>query len=499
LPSNSDIGTAETVNRFVNEGLLITKDALELLRRSATREIYEKVVSNAVRMAKEERASTVEVKHISAAFALSKVEAAETGRIRTVPFAKDVEPQVELLYNPSDIIPASDSVESRVRYFRSRFERLERILRSRPDFSSATPVKEITGGDSRGLYKTIVMVTKKENRRLVAEDLSGSATLVFPKRASPDLEEKLSYLTVDMVVGLEVRKFQGVLVINDVLLPDVPDTPAVKARVPIVSVLISDLHVGSNFFLEKELASFIEWLSGTKGTASSREIAGSVKYVIVAGDVADGVFVYPRQESELKIVSLEEQYGKAAEMLSKVPDHVHIIIGPGNHDIVRDAAPQPPIPDELLEELASERGNVTLVGSPAQVSLHRVKFLVYHGQSLEDVAASIPSVEYSRPHDGMRLLLRARHVAPVYGGNTQICAEGEDDLVISNKPDVFHAGHVHVAGISSYRGTQIVNSGTWQDTTPYQANLGIRATPATFGVHFMKEGKSTLLALTDVV
>ncbi|HYA21922.1 MAG TPA: hypothetical protein VEG31_01920, partial [Thermoproteota archaeon] len=63
----------------------------------------------------------------------------------------------------------------------------------------------------------------------------------------------------------------------------------------------------------------------------------------------------------------------------------------------------------------------------------------------------------------------------------------------------FHAGHVHVAGVTSYRGTQIVNSGTWQGKTSYQLNLGIEPTTASLGVHFMKDGTSRLMFLKDLV
>jgi DNA polymerase II small subunit len=50
-------------------------------------------------------------------------------------------------------------------------------------------------------------------------------------------------------------------------------------------------------------------------------------------------------------------------------------------------------------------------------------------------------------------------------------------LVIDTVPDVFHAGHVHVIGSSEYRGTLLVNSGTWQGQTSFQMNMGLEPTP----------------------
>jgi len=499
LPSNSEIPASDVVNRILSEGLFISKDALDLLRKSASKDVYERAVISAIQMARQERANTVELRHVMAAMSVSKGEVVEVGVKAREALGKEIEPEVEVMYSPRDTMPMSDSVSSRVDYFQSRFRQLQRILMSRPDFNSPVPVGEISKMNSQASFKTIAMILRKDNRRLEVEDLKDSATLYMPKNPSPELEEKLSYLVVDMVVGLELRKFQGVVFINDVVLPDVPDTPPKKTRDAIVTLLLSDLHVGSQYYLEKEFAKLAEWLSGRIGTASSQSIANAVKYVIVAGDIVDGVFVYPKQERELKIVSLEKQYEEALKALYRLPEYIHLIIGPGNHDVVRDAIPQPPIPKEFLGDFVTERGNATIVGNPAQVSLHQVRFLIYHGQSLEDIVASVPGIEYSRPHDGMKFLLRARHLAPIYGGNTQICTEGEDDLTIPFKPEVFHAGHVHVAGITSYRGTQIVNSGTWQGKTSYQQNLGIEPTTASLGVHFMKDGISRLMFLKDLV
>jgi DNA polymerase II small subunit len=77
----------------------------------------------------------------------------------------------------------------------------------------------------------------------------------------------------------------------------------------------------------------------------------------------------------------------------------------------------------------------------------------------------------------MKLLLRARHLSPVFGERTPIAPEQEDMLVIDDVPDIFHAGHVHIIGVDRYKGTLIVNSGAWQSQTRYQATMGIVPTP----------------------
>ena len=73
----------------------------------------------------------------------------------------------------------------------------------------------------------------------------------------------------------------------------------------------------------------------------------------------------------------------------------------------------------------------------------------------------------------MKLLLKSRHLSPVYGKRSSSLPAEEDELVISDIPDTFHSGHIHVIDSESYRGTLILNSGTWQSQTPFQAKMGI--------------------------
>ncbi len=49
--------------------------------------------------------------------------------------------------------------------------------------------------------------------------------------------------------------------------------------------------------------------------------------------------------------------------------------------------------------------------------------------------------------------------------------------MIDEVPDIFHSGHVHTVEADNYRGTLILNSGTFQGQTKYQANMGVVPTP----------------------
>ena len=167
----------------------------------------------------------------------------------------------------------------------------------------------------------------------------------------------------------------------------------------------------------------------------------------------------------------------AEELLRKVPGHIQIVLAPGNHDAVRQALQQPAVAVDMAVSLYS-MDNVRWVGDPAYVKLHGVTFLIYHGKSLDDVIATTPNLAYDRPTDAMKLLLKARHLAPTYGKRTALSPELRDYMVVDQVPDVFHVGHVHTYGELSYRGTLLVNSGTWQAQTSFQQNMGLEPTPS---------------------
>jgi len=186
----------------------------------------------------------------------------------------------------------------------------------------------------------------------------------------------------------------------------------------------------------------------------------------------DGVGVYPGQEMQLSERNVRGQYALAKEFLQRIPKHMKIVIVPGNHDPVRQALPQPAVALDVAGPLY-ELENAVHLGGPANVKLDGVNFLIYHGRSLDDVIATVPNLTYDRPAEAMEVLLKARHLAPTYGKRTALSPELRDMLVIDPVPDVFHAGHVHTLDVASYRGTLIVNSGTFQAQTPFQMNMGL--------------------------
>ena len=243
-------------------------------------------------------------------------------------------------------------------------------------------------------------------------------------------------------------------------------------------MFLSDLHIGSNKFMDSAFNRFLDWLGGQSGMLSEEdeEIIRRLKYVIIGGDVVDGVGVFPNQEYELVEQNIYKQYQMVSEKLKLVPKHLQMFVIPGNHDATRQALPQPMIPKKYAESLYA-LPNMKMLGDPCLFKLHGVSVLAYHGRSLDDVLATTPGLSYEKPEEAMKVLLRARHLAPIFGLRTPIAPEVQDHLVIDEVPDIFHAGHVHTVGYERYKSTLIINSGTWQAQTGYQANLGISPRP----------------------
>src|ERR1700674_2669714 len=170
----------------------------------------------------------------------------------------------------------------------------------------------------------------------------------------------------------------------------------------VYAVMLSDLHIGSKLFLADDFSRFLAWLNGRLGDL---DIVERIRYVIIAGDVVDGIGVYPGQEDQLSERKLRRQYVVANGFLAQVPKHMKLLILPGNHDPVRQALPQPSVSADVAGPLYALENAIHL-GGPANIKLDGVNFLIYHGRSLDDVIATVPDLTYDRPVEAMEVLLK---------------------------------------------------------------------------------------------
>jgi len=154
--------------------------------------------------------------------------------------------------------------------------------------------------------------------------------------------------------------------------------------------------------------------------------------------------------------------------LDELPDHITPIMLPGNHDAVRPAEPQP-----VLDPLIQQRFNSTVhVGNPCRVELNGIDVLSYHGKGMDDLIPQMDNVTYETSIEGMKEMLRKRHLAPMWGERNALSPEEDDQLVIDKPPDIFVTGHTHSHGFQWYRGVPLVVSSTMQGQTDFMNMLG---------------------------
>ncbi|MDH3312581.1 MAG: DNA-directed DNA polymerase II small subunit [Nitrosopumilus sp.] len=380
--------------------------------------------------------------------------------------------EIKVLSEPTSKITSGEGVKGYNALFSSRFNKLKRIISDRPEskmLKSAASVKTAKSDDD--IYVCGLVTARNIERditKLILEDPSGTFEgIIFDN----ELQKTANTLLIDQFVmaRISLGKNSG-YIIKDLILPDIPDQAKNKSESEAYAVFLSDLHIGSKYFMEEEFSEFVSWLS------SPDPVARKIRFVLIGGDVVDGVGIYPNQDKELVCQTIQEQLKKVEDLIDKIPKNVKIIIMPGNHDPGRRALPQPAIPKKYNSGLW-ERENVVMVGNPAMVSLNGVKIMMFHGQSIDDIVKTTPGLSYDKPTNVMRHLLRARHLSPIYGSQTPIAPEVEDLLVIEDIPDIFHVGHVHRAELDMYKGILLVNSGSWQKQTPFQASVGMTPNP----------------------
>ncbi|WP_407067183.1 DNA-directed DNA polymerase II small subunit [Haloarcula regularis] len=355
-----------------------------------------------------------------------------------------------------------------VAVFRDRYEKLASKLRGRVNHRPTDAIEAMGGGSEAALIGMVsdIRSTASGHWLVELEDTTGTfPCLVMKDRPIADL---VQHLLFDEVIAVEgtLADDGGILFVDSLYFPDVPRThePSTADR-PVQAALISDIHVGSQEFMADAWHRFTDWLHTPE--------AERVEYLLIAGDMVEGVGIYPDQDEELDIIDIYEQYERFSEYLKEVPGDMEIRMIPGNHDAVRLAEPQPGFDEELRDIMTAH--DATIHSNPSVVTVEGVSVLMYHGVSLDEVIAELPDEEasYEDPHEAMYHLLKKRHVAPQYGGHTRLAPEKKDYLVIEDVPDVFHTGHVHKLGWGEYHNVLALNSGCWQAQTDFQKSVNI--------------------------
>ena len=408
----------------------------------------------------------------------------------------DSKEELQIIMDITSCSTCDGSIENFTNYFRDRFRTLRRIIKSHVEMSGPIKINKAAYQDRD--MKIIGMVsdvnkTKNGHLGITVEDDTGEI-FVFIHKDSEFIDEAVLKDEVIGFVGKVSSNSRGpgrekslMFIPSSIHRPRTPVTKTQRRSTEDIEVaFLSDIHVGSSHFLQEAWERFIEWINSPE--------AGKVKYVIVAGDMVDGIGIYPNQENELTILDIYKQYEELARLMDKIPKHMKIIMQPGNHDAVRPAEPQPALSEKLRKPFGE---NYIFVGNPCYFSIAGVEILSYHGRSIDDLVATIPGVEYDDPVPPMQEMLKRRHMAVTYGAKTPLAPEVKDYMIINPVPDIFVTGHVHRTAVNRQAGLTMINASAWQSQTPFQKMHNFHPDPAKVIITNLKTGRCKILDFLD--
>jgi len=408
-------------------------------------------------------------------------------------------PKPDVVYPAVQVIshynkkPKKRTYQDFVQHFNTRFRGMERILRQRKELSAVLSIDKL-GQRGREKVSIIGFVLEKRDTKndhiiLEIEDRSGSVNVLFSKNKQA-LHEQAQDVCLDEMVGVIGTLSDDIIFADELFIPGVPVQNELKKSPDEVYMLcISDMQFGNRKFYEKEFSTMLDWLSGNHGSEEQKRIARLTKYVIIAGDVVEGVGVYPSQEGDLSVPDIYEQYKLADEVLSRIPEDKHIVIIPGNHDIGRLSEPQPRLPSELFQKL-SKRNNTLFLSNPSVVRIHQSQVfpgftcLLYHGGSFfyygNNIMRLFREGSMSNPCAIMQYLLNRRHLAPTHTSTLYVPDAEEDQLIIQDIPDFFITGHLHTTQSKTWNGITLLSCSCWTPMTEYQLKAGLIIDPGKF-------------------
>lgn len=370
-------------------------------------------------------------------------------------------------------LKVNSSVEDFRSMFANRYEKLARMISVSGTMRGSTDIKNSKrmSGEVRivGMVSSID-TTRNGHKRLVLEDLEDSIQGIIMKDKGPASELILQDEVIGVVGSISQGKGDPVIFVNEIIRPDIPyHVIDDRGKEPSFVGSLSDIHVGSKTFRKDDFRRMIKWIE------RSEKEAANLRYLILSGDVIDGIGVYPGQENDLEIINPLDQYDMLGSLLQDLPEDVQVFIMPGNHDTVRLAEPQPEFTGKIKDLLPE---NAVMLPNPYTLTLEKRNVLIYHGMSLNDMVELVPGANFTSIGKAIDEILRRRHLSPKYGGKTPLMPTPVDYHVIEKVPDIFITGHIHSHYLGNYKGVRYVNSSTWQSQTEYQRMMNFAPNPS---------------------
>lgn len=365
-------------------------------------------------------------------------------------------------------------VEDFLNLFLDKYQALFNILKKREGFLPIT-IEEAKKESKNKKVDIVGMVvekktTKKGNLLLTVDDPTGKINIVVTENQY-DVNPK--EILLDNVLGFKCAVLsKDILIANEIMFADVSyDKQCALTSKDCYTIILGDTHVGSKLFREEEFNDFINWINGIDISEKDKEIIENTKYLIIAGDLVDGIGIYPKQYDELAITDLFEQYKTFEEFILKIPETIEVFLIPGNHDAVRISDPQPAIPETYIPNLYKKK-NIHLLGSPSWLELEGLTFLLYHGMSLHGIFGKIKDLRMDKPDLAQKELLKRRDLMPQFGEKQTFIPIEKNFMVLREEPCVFVCGHIHHHSYSKYKHVHLISTSCWQSITSFQQEMG---------------------------
>jgi DNA polymerase II small subunit len=395
-------------------------------------------------------------------------------------------------------------IASWISYYKSRLNKIKKILKEHAQIKELYPLDKIPEERENVAIAGLIYDKRITDKGIIfiIED-GNSIVKVFVDKNNENVNFKIARdIPLDSVIAFVGRYHNKMFFADDLIFPDVPiRKPKTYGDEDVYILFTGDWQIGNKYTFYDLFDRFLNFLNEKTDNEKINDLARKIGYLLVIGDVVDGVGVYPEQKDELIYKTFEEQYQKFEEFILNIPEFIKVAIIPGNHDIPRLAEPQPPLSKSLLKQ-SYEMENILYLSNPSYVQLHNsINVLMYHGYVLDWLVSSIPILRekggYENPGELMKFLLMLRLLAPTHGSTPYIPYLNDDPLVIDILPDIFHTGHIHRASYDEYRGIDMINSSTFQDITPYQKELGHKPNPGFVFLRNIKNGEALAINLFD--
>jgi len=330
-------------------------------------------------------------------------------------------------------------------YAARRLGAARRLVRRRVERLDTTSDVKGQEGGSRGPWRILgVMLDRRAtstgNIEVILEDEEGSLRALVGRDAEKDIvsvlpDEPAIFLLEERRRRIWVKHVEG---LGAAFRPG-----AAGPRRKQYAAFLSDLHCD-----DKSCDNLERFVRQIVDGALERDVLRNLLYLVIGGDTAGCGCDDPRGV-----------YNEVSRILMKLPGEVVKVMIPGECDATPSVLPQPPI-ERQFRGMLEEVPNIHLLGNPSTVMMSGVRVLLYHGQTIPYVMRSLG---LARPALAMRKLLSLRSLAPVLGSSGQIMFPGSvEGLDVGSAPDIFHAGHTHMADALKSENILFLSTPSWR-------------------------------------